>query len=507
MNTKKYILLFAALLLVFDSCKKDPLNLNPPDQIATTTFFKQKSDFDEALAAVYASMQTEEFSYGMGFRDCLTDDAYNQFNSGNVTSIDQGDLSATIGGYQQAIYDDAYTGIARVNNFLQQLAAYKNADITDAIRKQYTGEVMFVRAFMYYQLYTIYGDVPLVTQTLTLATEKQPKVPAAQILAQIESDLNYGITNLSPQPYISNYGHACASSAQALLARVLIFAAYQGTGTVDPTMMTQVRDLCKAVVPQYSLDPTYINVFRDATQATSKEVIFTINFLAPNNTAPWDLYYGNYDACAPYENMVDDYECTDGLPWGTSPLTDKVNTFNNRDPRLSVSIFKGFVDWGNGNTYVPANPVPTGYGTKKFLEPKNIPYSFSTLSQQDAVILREAEVMLMYAEAENEISGPDATVYQLTTAIRARSGMPAYPAGLSQADMRQRIRHERRIELAFEGLRHFDLIRWHIAGPTLNGLNTGVITFNWQDKFYEWPLPQTEIDKSGGVLVQNPSYK
>ena len=73
--------------------------------------------------------------------------------------------------------------------------------------------------------------------------------------------------------------------------------------------------------------------------------------------------------------------------------------------------------------------------------------------------------------------------------------------------MRQRIRHERRIELAFEGLRHFDLVRWHIADQVLNGLNTGLITFNWQDKFYQWPLPQTEIDKSDGILIQNPNYK
>jgi hypothetical protein len=506
MKKRIYIIICMAIVTTLGACKKE-LDLNPTDQLGTNNFFKQKSDFDEALAAVYGSLQTEEFSYGMGFRDCLSDNGYNQFNSGSVTSIDQGNLNATVGGYESAIYDDAYTGIARVNNFLTQLNAYKGTDITDAIKKQYTGEVMFVRAFMYYQLFTIYGDVPLVTQPLTLATQKQAKVPAAQILAQIQSDLNYAIANLGTQPYISNYGHACASSAQALLARVLIFAAYQGTGTVDPTIMGQVRDLCKSVLPQYALDPDFISPFRDATQMNSKEVIFTINFLAPNNTVSWDMYYGDWDACAPYENLVDDYECTDGLPWGTSPLTDKVNNFNNRDPRLGMTIYKGYVDFGNGEVYHPSNPVPTGYGTKKFLEPKNIPYGFSTLSQQDAVVIRAAEVMLMYAEAENELSGPDPTVYQLTTAIRARVGMPPYPAGLSQDQMRQRIRHERRVELAFEGLRHFDLVRWHTAGQVLTGLNTGIITFNWQDKFYKWPLPQTEIDKSGGVLIQNPDYK
>ncbi|XHR97040.1 RagB/SusD family nutrient uptake outer membrane protein [Mucilaginibacter sp. UC70_90] len=235
--------------------------------------------------------------------------------------------------------------------------------------------------------------------------------------------------------------------------------------------------------------------------------MFSVNFLAPNNTAPWDMYYGDWDACAPLQNMVDAFECTDGQPYGTSPLTDTKNQFKNRDPRLAKTVYADSVYFGPGKVHHPSNLRPTGYGIIKFLEPNNIPYGFSTLSQQDAVILRLGEVMLMYAEAQNEIAGPDATVYKAMADLRARVNMPAFPAGYTKDQMRERIRHERRVELAFEGLRHYDLLRWHIAGPVLNAVKTSLINYHFEDKFYHWPLPQTEIDKSGGVLIQNPDYK
>ena len=498
------IILIASLFL--GACKK-ALDLNPNDQIATSTFYKTKADFDAALAAVYASLQQEEFSYGMGFRDGFTDNGYNQFNSGAAKDFVQGNFNPTTGGYETAIYNDSYVGITRVNLFLKNLGTYKGADISDSQRKIYEGEVRFIRAFLYFQLYSIYGDVPLVTQPLDLSNQKQPKVPAAQVLAQITADLDYGIANLSTNAYYANGGHAAASSAKALKARVLLFAAFGSTGTPDAAMLTQVRNLCLDLMSQYKLSTNFEDIFRDATQKNNTEIMFSVNFLAPNNTAPWDMYYGDWDACAPMQNMVDAYECTDGQPYGTSPLTDTKNQFKNRDPRLAKTVYADSVYFGPGKVHHPSNLRPTGYGIIKFLEPNNIPYGFSTLSQQDAVILRLGEVMLMYAEAQNEIAGPDATVYKAMADLRARVNMPAYPAGYTKDQMRERIRHERRVELAFEGLRHYDLLRWHIAGPVLNAVKTSLINYHFEDKFYRWPLPQTEIDKSGGVLIQNPDYK
>lgn len=494
--------------LFLGACKKT-LDLNPLDQIATSTFYKSKGDFDKALAAVYGSLQPEEFAVGIGFRDCFTDNGYNQFNSGNSKDFVQGNFSPTTGGYVTSIYNDSYTGIARVNLFLQNLGNYKDNDISDAQRKLYEGEVRFIRAFFYFQLYSLYGDVPLVLQPLDLSNQKQPKVPAAQILTQITTDLDYSIANLNTAAYYANGGHAAASSAKALKARVLMFAAFGKNGVPDPAILTKVRDLCLDLMGQYKLSTNFEDIFRDATQKNNTEIIFSINFLAPNNTTPWDLYYGDYDACAPLKNMVDAFECIDGLPFGQSLLSDttKKGLFHNRDPRMAKTIYADSVSFGPGKVYHPSNQRPTGYGTIKFLEPNNMPYGFSTLSQQDAVILRLGEVMLMYAEAQNELVGPDATVYKAMTDLRARVSMPPYPSGYTKEQMRERIRHERRIELAFEGLRHYDLLRWHIAGPVLNAVKTDLINYHFEDKFYHWPLPQTEIDKSGGVLVQNPDYK
>jgi len=502
---KKYIILLMASTALLGACKKT-LELNPLEQISTGTFFTSKADFDKTLAGVYSSLQAEEFAVGLPIRDCLTDNGYNQFNSGSVNDINQGNLAPSLGGYVSTFYNDSYSGIGRVNRFLQALAAYTGSDVTDADRKVYEGEVRFIRAYYYFQLYQTYGEVPLVLQQLDLDTQKQPKAPADKVLAQIMTDLDYSIANLSQNAYTQNGGHAASSSAQALKARVLMFAAYGNSGTPDVALLTQARDLCLQIMPKYSLSPVFENVFRDATQKNNPEIIFSINFLAPNNTTPWDMYYGDWDAAAPLQNFVNDFECTDGLPYGVSPLTNTSAPFTNRDPRLAKTVYVDHPDFGNGKTHNPSNPRPTGYGVLKFLEPNNIPYGFSTLSQQDAVVLRLAEVLLMYAEAQNEIAGPDATVYKAMADLRSRVSMPAFPQGLTKEQMRARIRHERRVELAFEGLRYYDLIRWRIAGTVLNNVKDSLTPYHFEDKFYRWPLPQTEIDKSGGILIQNPNY-
>jgi hypothetical protein len=505
MKTKLYISLLLAAFS-FAACKKT-LDLNPLDQISSTTFWKSKSDFDKALAAVYATLQSPEFSVEAPVRDCLTDNGYCQFNSGSVNSINSGNLTPSLGGYQQAIYNDSYTGIARINILLQQLAAYQGSDMTGAIRKQYEGEVRFIRAFYYFQLYTTYGEVPLVLEPLNLEIQKQPKEAADKVLGQIISDLDYSIANLSQNAYAQNGGHAAASSAQALKARVLLFTAFGNTGTPDLAVLTQVRELCTQLMGKYTLSAKFEDNFRDATQKNNTEIIFSVNYLAPNNASSIDMYYGDWDVTAPLQNFVNTFECTDGLPYGISPLTNTSAPFTNRDPRLAKTVYVDHPDFGDGKVHFPSNPRPTGFGLLKFLEPANIPYGFSTQSQQDVVVLRLAEVMLMFAEAQNEIQGPDASVYKATTDLRARVNMPAFPDGLSKDQMRDRIRHERRVELAFEGgLRYYDLVRWRTAGQVLNNVKDGLQPYHFEDKFYRWPLPQTEIDKSGGILVQNPNY-
>lgn len=234
-----------------------------------------------------------------------------------------------------------------------------------------------------------------------------------------------------------------------------------------------------------------------------------MNYLAPDNTNSMDIYYGDWLVVSPLQNFINTFECIDGLPWGVSPLTDTESPFKNRDPRLNKTVFVNYVDWGNGKVHYPTNDRPTGYGLKKFLEPDNIPYGYATLSEQNVVLIRLAEVLLMYAEAQNELlASPDESVYKALNDIRARVNMPPLSDGLSKDEMREKIRHERRVELAFEsGLRFFDLKRWAIADEVLNNVTDGLLNYHWEDKFYYWPLPQEEIEKSHGVLVQNPNYQ
>jgi hypothetical protein len=112
----------------------------------------------------------------------------------------------------------------------------------------------------------------------------------------------------------------------------------------------------------------------------------------------------------------------------------------------------------------------------------------------------------MYAEAQNELVGPDQSVYDAINAVRGRVDMTEIPAGLTQDPMREAIRHERRVELAFEGLRYYDLKRWRIAGEVLNNISDGLLNYTFEEKFYNWPLPLAEIDKGLGILEQNPDY-
>ena len=512
------ILIIILSIMALSGCE-DYLDKQPLDQISSSTFWKTKADFEMALTANYGYMHGSTggpwdnppagmWGYMLPNWDNLTDNSYGQHNYGGTKSIVAGDISSTTGGYVSGVYKFCYQAIARANIFLNELAKYEGNDISEQDKKEAEAEVRFLRAYYYFQLYCFYGDVPLVLDPLTLDNQEQAKVGADKILEQVFIDLDFAVTNLSSNPYYENSGHVSQSTAQAMKARVLIYTAYDRSGTPNLTQLEEVAELCSSIMPKYSLSPVFEDLFQDAGQKGNTEIIFSVNYLAPDNVPAYgtDIVFGDWMAISPLQSFVDVFECKDGLPWGESPLTNPDNPMENRDPRLSVTVFADYVDWGGGSTHHPSNSAPSGYGFKKFLDPANIPYGYSTLSQQNTVVLRLAEVLLMYAEAQNEVSGPDESVYNAVNAIRDRVDMPALPEGLSKEEMRESIRHERRVELAFEGVRYFDLKRWNIAGEVLNNVTDGFLSYHWEDKFCHWPIPQEEIDKNHGVLEQNSDY-
>jgi hypothetical protein len=291
----------------------------------------------------------------------------------------------------------------------------------------------------------------------------------------------------------------------------------------------------------YSLYPDYYKLFID--KAGNNEIIYVSKFERPGRTqqTPWklamsiqapDVIGGAWGGFSPTQNLVDAYEMKNG-----KPVTDPGSGYNpqdpykNRDNRLDQSILRNGSFWKGvtvetfegGNAQKPANGdrTKTGYGLKKLLDEKYV-----TADQvyqggdNDWIFIRYAEVLLNYAEAQNEAAGPDASVYSAVNLVRQRAGQPDL-SGLGQAEMRERIRNERRVELAFEEHRFWDVRRWKQGATYFNGpvnkvkiIKSGA-TFNYtieelekrtyKEDFNLLPIPQTERDRNPN-LEQNPGY-
>lgn len=490
---KKYIYftLIGILGIGISGCETDFLDKQPLDQLSAQEFWQSESEFEMALTGIYGSLKSgflwDDFggilAAGTPNLDVFTDNAFGQHNYWSSQAIVQGNISPSLGGYISEIYNVSYEGIARANIFLKQIDQYEGASINQDTKNLMEAEAKFIRGYYYYLLYFFYGSVPIVTQPLTLENQIQPKASSEDVLIQSLSDLNFAIENLPDELY---NGHAKKSSAQAIKLRALMYAAYDDNGNPDLNILNEARDLALDIMSSgYSLDPNFEDVFKTGTQEGNPEIIFSIKYLAPNDVNRMDIMYGDWLVVSPLPNLVD--------------------AFEEGDPRLEKSIFVDKIDF-DGTIQVPSNNMPTGYGVKKFLSPDLIPYSYATPSEQDWVVIRYSDILLLYSEAQNEINGPDQSVHDAINTVRNRVEMPDISQGFSKDEMREAIRHERRIELAFEGLRYYDLKRWRIAEEVLNNVTDGIITYNFEERFYNWPLPQTEIDRSQGQLEQNPDY-
>jgi hypothetical protein len=276
---------------------------------------------------------------------------------------------------------------------------------------------------------------------------------------------------------------------------------------------------------KFDLSNNYAAIFRTAGQANAAvniEIMFSTQYLAPTvpqRTSPgaagMDIELGWYSLMQPYKDLVDDYQMTDGLSITESPLYSAATPYANRDPRLNLTIKLPGETWTNPNTgivwsgsYVPA----TGFITEKYVDLTRAPFTTTTATStdQDYVHLRYADILLMYAEAKNEVSGPDATVYAAINAVRGRAGIAMPPVDQVRYDtkeeVREFIRHERRIEFALEGQRYNDLKRWHIAHIKLPTLSTPAsVPLKFEEKNYFLPFQQSELDNNR-QLVQNDGY-
>lgn len=524
-NYRYYILLFLAAGLF--SCSRDLLDTVPNDRLSENVFWKTQSDAEVAVNALYRDLDgTNIFAW-----DAFTDIAHVNQPFAVDAFIELGTYDATSSKILSE-WSNAYTGIAATNYFLANVD--KIPVITDtSLLKRYKAEARFLRAYQYVKLTSLYGAVPLVTKTLSIADARLLKRDAiGTVYDFIDTELSAVATVLPSSYTATNTGRATKGAALALKARADLYAG----------RYTDAATAAKAVIDSkvYSLYPTYSKLFSYAAENNS-EVVLDKQFIAST--------YSNsvFSLLAPYSQKssgstyvptkagVDQYQTSTGLGIGDAGSGyDANNPYANRDPRLGFSVFLNGDALPDGTTYrpAPASGTPdavgntylastTGFGIKKYINKEDL--ANPSNNGINIILLRYAEVLLTYAEAKIEANAIDQTVYDAINEVRNKRTdvvLPSIASNLTPAQLRTIVRRERVTELAFEGLHLQDIRRWKTAATFVPGAVYG-ITYSDNgtikiiqvavnrlfdpSKHYLWPVPQTERDQDAG-LDQNPGW-
>jgi hypothetical protein len=541
--------------LTLMGCSKKFLNdkldtYETPSTIATdrTTLFEFANAFYTSLPNGFVALDNNLFA-------AASDEAQQTATYSTGAQIfNQGGLNANSNPDGNS-YQNLYEGIRAANFFLgYSINAYQflsmNRDtVTDSVNfnrdKQYIawyrGEAHVARAFYYMELIKRYGGVPLITSTLQETTNTLiPKSSYDSVVSFIESEINTYRDSLEvnwqTSPYQDQDGRFDLGAALAIKSRVLLYAAsplHNSTNDVTKwqAAASAARDVITTAGLDYALDGGgYGNYFLGNASVTSPETIFAVR--NPANNAPEEANYpiatpGGHSGVTPTQNLVEDYEYI-------GPA-DPANPYNNRDPRLGASVVTNGSTWngrtineapGGSDDMTMANTSRTGYYLKKFLD-DNLNLVQGGTAVHNWVIFRFAETLLNYAEAMNEAYGPDMapagfpyTARQALTMVRNRASTSLAPVTVADvASFRAAVKHERRIELAFEDHRYWDLLRWQDAATVLNQPVQGVqVTQNGYSvvnvagrvfpnpTMYYYPFSHTEIVNAQGTLEQNPGY-
>lgn len=511
-------------MFLASACNESSLDVVPRSSLSSGTFWRDASDANKAAVGVY-SQWANAHSYQIYFADDWSDDAipsgfwhsfyYYSWGIGNISP-----QNADINNYWAALY-----GVVRsANVFLTNVG---KCDMDTTLRNRLTGEVKFIRAYEYFLLYYNWGEVPIVTEPLNVDQLKVPRAKTGETVAFILQDLDEAIADLpvvAPQA-----GRITKGAALAMKARVLL---YQGKYPEAATAAQAVMNLGIYKLLRTPAGDGYYQL-SNTKQANNQEEILGWQNDGPtrNNDQVEYMNCLTNALVSPTKSLIDSYDGYDRSTDQLVPVDESTATsrFANRDPRLDFTIgHTGSVV--NGQTLnsaaAPLSNQSTGYGVVKYITDEvkaNSPH-FTT----DNILIRYAEVLLIYAEAKIESGQIDKSVLDAINDVRSRAyGTTAddiahYPeiTTTDQGSLRKIVRNERRVELAFEGLRWYDLKRWKIAagpGGTMNGPVLGAFLspgnyFNagsrsLTDKDYLRPIPQTQIDLEGAsVLEQNPSY-
>ena len=554
MKTKHILLYLLSGTMAVSSCKKNLLDIVPTDRVSSELILSDTSLFEDYVINRYLGVKLQDKEgegtnpgFGRGFEYSMwcavTDEAiYN--NDDNTWLIQRGQLAPENLGMAGTFWGRSYRSIRECNYALNNIGALS---ISDAHRTRLRGELQFIRAFRYQDLIRNYGGVVLMGDKVY---DLSDNLTDASLFTRssIKDCIDYAVAQLDSAaaelPAVNDgstwvLGRATKGAALALKSRLLLYAAsplYNAGSWADAAAAAKaVMDLS-----QYTLESDYGSLFKNSA---SNEIIFERLYAVGARHVCMEIAnapngYGGWAGNTPLQNFVDAYETADGkqITDPTSGYSDQ-DPYTNRDPRFYATVLYNGAPY-RGSTvqiYTPGgkdskdgpsnwNTTKTGYYLKKYMDdnmPIDNPWNVSGL--QPWIYFRYAEILLNYAEAQNEAVGPDATVYDALHQIRQRAGMPDITAGLSQSDMRDAIRRERQVELAFEEHRFYDVRRWKIADQTENVPAYGVdVTVSgasytytkkvalsgrtFLTKHYWLPIPRSEILASNNQLQQNDGY-
>lgn len=543
---KNYIVLGMAALLG-TSCS-DFLDVTPKDALSPSTTWQTETDAEKFAIGCYDGW---EDGGSLLYFDCGSDFGYNNFSWEGYRPWGDGTLSASNTG--ASLY--SFTTIRRCNTFLENVEAIPFSD--EAVKNDLIAQVRFIRAYKYFNMNWWYGGVPIIDNYETAEEAQVPRNTEDEVRTFVEQELDAITPMLNDAP--AERGRAAKGAALALRMREALY--YEDWATAKDRAQ-QIIDL-----GLYSLDPSYTNLFSNSGK-DSPEIIMAVQYMVSLKGLGtigqmYNNANGGWSSIVPTHNLIDTYEMENGMTIDEAGSGyDPVHPFANRDPRLTMSICypgqdyikadgtQGIfntldrqLDGANNMDYMTMadNTSRTGLTWNKYLAPIT---QYSNIWDTDAcpIVFRYAEVLLTWAEAENELNGPSAEVYNKLNQIRTRVGMPEVDQAKygTKETLRELIRRERGVEFAGEGIRRADIVRWKdasgkmVAETVLNGTlerRVGTVSMDASvdpelratitvdapatEKFIEtrkfaahnryFPIPQTSIDKNP-QLTQNNGY-
>ena len=514
----------SALLFVLPGCVS--LDTEPYDRETDLSFWK--SGPESALSALNTCYVSLTDMFGLVYSDGMSDNAY--VKGGQNKAIGNGTYG-TSEGYVYAVWGGHYSGIRDCNELLTHIDQVPGLEAS--LKARYVAEARTLRAWHYYDLYTRFGSVPYVTTLISIAESRVlPRTPRAEVVAHVIAELTDVIeARVLPRSYSgADRGRITQWAAMAILAKVYLFEGdYVNVERVTAQIMDQAG---------LSLYPSYPGLFEIANEYCP-EIILSTQY-TPGLRVHNVIYHlvppsmGGNSNIAPLKSLVDSYIMLNGKAIGEAGSGyDENDPWANRDPRLAATVMYpgnsyplasgGVVepDWNGRDAFNTTSDVtPTGYYVRKWWDNT---YDLTFESGLNPILIRYADVLLMNVEAHLERGTLNEAVWNATIRLlRQRAGFTQasalnFPAS---GDLRQIVRNERRCELAFEGSRHSDIIRWKIAEEVLNGWCHGIYTGGLgtdggyvrielrqfkPEKHYLWPIPQKERDLNAN-LDQNPNW-